>query len=202
MTPRVPLALLAILPAGLMMAYFLIGDITFLADPCHTWGVGAGGSARLEPGGACASGRSGSSQTLREYVLMMLAIKGSVFASLALVVTGLVSARGSVTVVAAWATAVVSVPLMFSLAGHVVLLSAGLALACARVTRDLRGAGLWGARALALLAMLFYASQMASAIASGILAFQVATGVELVTPGLMLWAAWWPQPAPSASPGA
>lgn len=201
MEARVPLALLAVLPASLLMAYFLVGDIAVLADPCHTWG--ASGSSTMTPEDACASGRSGSSQTLREYLLMALAVKGSVFASLAVAALGILTARGWVAVMGAALTSVVSVPLLFGGTGHVVLLSAALVLAAARLAGDLRGRARWGARVLALLLAGFYGLQLAGALASGMPAFAIFSLVVMVVPVLALWAAWWPAPhsEPSTSPG-
>lgn len=130
MRPRVALAILAILPAAGLAAYFLAGDVVTLTDPCHEWASGrgaTGGSGSVGPDDACQR-RSGSSQTLGEYLFMMLWVKGGILAGCVLGALGVARRRRGLAVAGAALLALVGVPLMLGGTGVVLWASAALVL--------------------------------------------------------------------------
>lgn len=193
--PRVVLALLAIAPAVVPMAFFLVGDFQLLTDPCHAWAMGNGGV--LSPSAGCPRS-SGSSQTLAEYVWTMVWVKGAVLLGASLAVAGIVRAHGPLGVAGAWVLFAVSLPLMLGFSGAPVLLAAALVLAAQRAVA-LRGAALWAARGLALLVAAGAIFQVAGAAVSGIWQYAVYSALLLVIPAIMLAAAWWPHSRGAAS---
>lgn len=124
---RAALAILAILPAAAIGAYFLAGDLVLLADPCHEWAAGSGGSGSVSvaPGAPCQR-RSGSSQTLASYLFTMLWVKGSIALGCSLGAVGIFRRRRAMALAGALVLAAIGVPLMLGGSGILMWASAVL----------------------------------------------------------------------------
>lgn len=145
----VRLAVLVALPVVALSAFALAQEIPRFFDPCWTWGS-TGGTLAIPREGPCRAGVGGTSETREAAALRLFVIHGGALAAVSLGVLGAVRGVAAGPVAAAWAFAVLAVPLVFGLFLAVALLFSAAWLAVAREVRPWPAHVRWAARGLGL----------------------------------------------------
>ena len=72
------LAVAVIVPVVIFVVWTALSDVTYMLNPCISWGMGNVGSVTVSPpsGGPCAMGAGGTSETISQAAIMLALIQG------------------------------------------------------------------------------------------------------------------------------
>ena len=130
------LILLATVLVSLPIAFIAITSLTSQVgnffDPCMKWGLSAGGSVALIPGGPCSTGAQATSETVFGAALRLVLIHGGILLAAGLGILGVFRSRPTLVIVGSIILFGESVPLVFDGLFVITLLTAGFFLWTAR----------------------------------------------------------------------
>jgi hypothetical protein len=86
------IALVALLPIGMLLASSLATDARDVLNPCFTWGAVNGGSVVVSQGGPCTSA-GGTSETIQQMLVRNALVPGGILLGGALGVAGVARGR-------------------------------------------------------------------------------------------------------------
>jgi hypothetical protein len=182
----ITIAVLAVLPAVVLVAWSSSSTITQFWDPCVQWGIAQRGSMHSAPGGPCRTIR-GTSETKSQAVVRLTLVHGGILIASLLAILGALLSRPLVSVIGAGLIFFEAIPLIWSFAWLMVFVS-GLFLLAARMSAPVQGAAKLGIRLIGSIAGLAGLVYMRSLV-SGPPLFFVFLVIALVFVAL---AAWWP----------
>ena len=106
------LALVAILPVGILVATSVAGDVVNLVNPCFTWGAVSGGSITVSTGGPCSSAGA-TSETIPQMLERLAIIQGGILLGAGLGLLGVFGSRPILLVISSSILFLESIPLVF-----------------------------------------------------------------------------------------
>lgn len=117
------IAVAAAIPLVVFFVLSVVSETSRFADPCVSWGAQAGHQMSIRPGDPCQS-RSGTSETKLGVIGRLLLVQGTSVVAAFLGLLGSYRSRPLVTLVGAILLFILSIPLMLSGLGFVVLVLA------------------------------------------------------------------------------
>jgi hypothetical protein len=142
--PAVAIAILAALPALLLVTWSSSRTIPQFWDPCFQWGISHRGGMYVSPGGACRA-MEGTSETKAQAVVRLTLVQGGILIASLLAILGALLSRPLLSVLGAGLVFFEAIPLMWSFAWLTVFVS-GLFLLAARKSAPVQGAAKMGTR--------------------------------------------------------
>ena len=116
-------ALVAILPIGILAVTSIAGDFADLVNSCFTWGTVSGGSITVSTGGPCSSAGA-TSETIPQMLERLAIIQGGILLAAGLGVLGVYGSRPTLLVISSATLFLESIPLVFGGAFVLTLLPA------------------------------------------------------------------------------